>query len=158
MLRKMLDDVADRFEDGHVVALWRNAIGELVRREAADDIDGLGDRRFDKLRQFGGRHAAACVEFGVAFAVVGQSRHARTDPLPYVSRKMQHKIADRVLVFRAARPDLVGCEPCQAILNAAVQLLEGIGRKLEEDFLRGHAIYNTSSDQFSRIDLTLPVN
>ena len=49
---------------------------------------------------------------------------------------MQHQIADRVLVFGIARPDLLGRQPRQAILDAAVQLFQLVGRELEKYFVR----------------------
>ncbi len=70
---------------------------------------------------------------------------------------MQHQIADRVFVFGIARPDLLGRQPPKAILDAAVQLFQLVGREFEKYFFESQR-HKTSSDQFSRIDFTLPVN
>ena len=76
--------------------------------------------------------------------------HCRTFPA-----QMQHQVAGGVFVFPAPHPDLLGRQACQAVLNMAVQLIELVGRKAEEDFFGRH---KTSSAQFSRMDLTFPVN
>ena len=151
----MLDHMGNCFQDGNIVALRRDAFGQASGRHATDDASSFGDPGRDQLPQLGDRFPAARVEFGVALAMIRQSSYARPNPLAHVPSKMQHQIADGVLVFRVTCPDLLWRQPLKTILDAAVQLIQLLGRKLEENLFR---VYRTSSDQFSRIDFTLAVN
>ena len=81
----------------------------------------------NQLRQLLPCLSPARVKLGITLAMVGQSGNSRTDPLAHVPGKMQHQIADRVLVVGIPRPDLFRRQPRQAILNAAVQLFQFVG-------------------------------
>jgi len=155
VLREVLDNMRDRFEHRDIVALWSDSFGQPSGGHCANNRRGFGNLGLQKLDQFSGRSAAPCVKLRVALAMVRQSSDTRTDPLTNIPRKMQHQIANRIFVFGTSRPDLFRRKPRKAILDPAMQLFERVGGECDEDLFCGH---NTSSDQFSRIDFTFPVN
>lgn len=155
MHREVLHNMRNSLQHRDIVTLGRNSFGEACGRDRADNRRNFGDPGVQKFGQLRGLFAATRIELGIALAMVGQASHARTNPLAHVPRKMQHEITDRVLVLGIAGPDLLRRQTAEAILNAAVQLFQLVGRELDKDLVRCH---KTSSAQFSRIDFTFPVN
>ena len=122
--------------------------------QIANDAGGFRDSFVQAFAELGGLNVPTSREFAIALPRVGFPANARADPLAHVAAQMQNQVSHRVFVVVISRPDLLARKPAQAILNAAAQLSELVGGECQK-ILFDHKI---SIDQFSRIDLTLPVN
>src|SRR5438552_19040101 len=85
MSREMLDDVVDRFHDGHCVLLNGRLPGQLIVRQSSYDCDGVVDAFVEAAQQSPFILAPPGGEFRAALANVGLTADAIAAPLPDVS-------------------------------------------------------------------------
>ena len=105
--REMLDDVVDRFHHRDFVSLNRAPLHQLFLRQAADDGQGFLHRGMQPLLQLGFRYPSAGGEFAIAPAQVRLAPDARNNPLAHVPAQVQRQVAQGILVFLPARPNLL---------------------------------------------------
>src|SRR5277367_4828460 len=88
MHREMLDHMGDRLQNRDVVTLGSNSFNEPGGRQGTDEGGSFDNAQPKQIGQLFGRFATSRVELGVPLPMIGQSGHARTNPLPDVARKM----------------------------------------------------------------------
>jgi hypothetical protein len=89
------------------------------------------------LYQFGNRNTATGGEFPVALPQIRSATDAGDNPLPDISAKVQHEIADGVCVLTAARPDLLVVEFPEATLDATAGQPQALGGTAQEFLVEG---------------------
>ena len=129
---EMFHGAVDGFQHRHVVALHGEWLREALRRERSDHAGGFIHDGAQAPGQTGRRDAAARCELRIALADIRLPTHRADDPLPDITAQMQHQVADRIFIFRAACPNLLRAKAAQAILDAAVKLPELAGGVIQE--------------------------
>jgi hypothetical protein len=137
VLGEVLDDVVDGFEDGDVVVLGTDGLGELFGGESFEDGAGELDGVVELGPKLGLGDAGAGGELGVAGAGIGLVIDAVEDPLPDVAGEVKAEVGDGVGGLGGAEPELVLIELLEADVDAGEELAKLAGGELEEEVFSG---------------------
>ena len=124
---KMLHNMIDRLQHADVEVLHGDAFGQPRGRQRAHHSHSLVNFATHVSGQFWDRHSTTRGKLRIARPLVWDAADLGGDPLPHIAAKVQHQIADGVLIFIAAHPHLVFVEFVQTDFDSACELVEFIG-------------------------------
>lgn len=114
----MLDYVGEGVEARNVVFLNVADFQKPGGIELFDDLRGFFYCCAEHGAQFGNGDVFALVEFEIAVAFIGRATQAADDPLTDVSVEMEDEVADGVICFVGAPPEVVCGEFFEAAFDA----------------------------------------